>query len=227
MAAWYDPLGVWEYPGESGCMGGISRGKVDMSFSETAPTPFPRIRSRQGGYSLPQLVAAVVLIGVLAGLATVKLTRFLRQKTLTGETQGLVGLMRQTRSLGIKKNMAVKVVFDPAGGSLRILEDADGDGSWQAGEPARDMALTGGLAFGAGDDPPRLGPDGGSIPGEGLAGTWSTGLVFARDAMATPSAGAAYLHHSRLPGWAACLIRPADSHQILAYLWDGTAWRAL
>lgn len=198
-----------------------------MASYNRDPASLPGRRSGQGGYSLPQLAAALAILAVLASLAAAKLTRFLRQKTLAGEAQALVGLMRQTRSLGIKKNVAVTVVFDRAGGSLRILEDADGDGSWEAGEPARDVALPAGLAFGAGDDPPRSGPDGGSVPRDGLAGGWSTGLAFARDAMATPGAGAAYLHHVRLPGRAACLIRAADSHQIAAYLWDGEAWRAL
>jgi type II secretory pathway pseudopilin PulG len=198
-----------------------------MSFWFRNPARFPIRRPMQGGYSLTQVVAALAILAVLASLAATKLTQYLRQRTLKGEAQALVGLMRQTRSLGIKKNLAVKVVFDRAGSALRILEDADGDGAWQSGEPVREVALPAGIAFGAGDTPPPRGPVGGGVPAEGLAGSWSTGLVFARDAMATPGAGAAYLHHARLAGWAACLIRPADSHQITAYLWDGTAWRAL
>lgn len=198
-----------------------------MLHSDFVPARRHPDRIRQGGYSLVQLLIVMTVVGILASLGIAKLSGFLRQKTLKGEVQGLVGLMRQTRSVGLKKNVPVGVIFDRARASFRIFEDPNGNGTWQAGEPVREVVMPRDLAFGPGRNPPRQGPHGGPIPGNGLVGTWASGLVFSRDPMATPSAGAAYLHHARLEGWAACLIRPTNSQQIQAYLWNGSTWTAL
>lgn len=182
---------------------------------------------RQAGYSITQLLIGVAVLGVLAAIGVAKLSTFLRQKTLKGEAQGLVGLMQQTRSVGLKKSVPVGVIFDRNRHRLRIFEDLDGNGAWRAGEPVRDVPMPRDVAFGPGARPPRQGPHGGLVPRNGLAGSWTSSLRFSGDAMASPSEGAVYLHHARLQGWTACLIRPSNAHQIQAFLWDGHAWMAL
>lgn len=182
---------------------------------------------REAGFSLVQVATGISVLGVLGALGIANLSEFLHQNALKGEAQSLAGLMRQSRSVGIKKNLGVGILFaaDPA--RCRVFEDLDGDGNWQAGEPRREVALGKEMRLGPGEDAPSAGPLGGSLPASGLAGSWSDRLLFARDPMATPSEGALYFHHARLPGWTACLIRPAGSQQIQAYLWDGNSWRSL
>lgn len=182
---------------------------------------------REAGYSITQILIGIAVLGVLASLGVAKLSTFVRQKTLKGEAQGLVGLMQQTRSVGLKKSVPVGVIFDRTRPGLRIFEDLDGNGAWRSGEPVREVPLSRDLAIGPGARPPRQGPHGGAIPRNGLAGSWTTSLRFSGDAMASPSEGALYLHHARLQGWTACLIRPSNAQQFQAFLWDGHAWMAI
>lgn len=184
--------------------------------------------SRQDGFSLVQIMVAVALVGILGSMGFARLSTVLKQKTLQGEIEALAGLIQQSRSVALKKNLPVGLMFDKAANVSRIYEDADGSGSWQAGESMRSVSLGKDVAIGPPlKSPPTRGPSGAAVPNTGLAGTWAASLLFAKDAMATPSAGALYLHHPRLDTWTACLIRTPTSQQIQAYVWDGTSWRLL
>lgn len=188
----------------------------------------PRSTRKQPGFTLIQLVVAVVIVGVLASLSFVRLSLYLKQRTLRGEVQALQGLARESRALSIKKNRPVGMAFDATHGTLSIFEDLDGNGVWQSGEPTRTLPLGEDIALGPPPDKKyQAGPAGTQVPATGLSGAWAKSLVFANDPMATPNLGALFFHHRRLDTWMACLQRSAGTQQIQAYLWDGTDWRLL
>lgn len=199
-----------------------------LTASGTNGTAGPTGARPQAGFSLIQVMLALVVTGILTGYGISRLSGFLRQKTLQGDLQTQLAFAQQGRSIAIKKNVQVGIAFDGSQREALLFEDANGDGAMQPGELARTSAFGTDIALGpATKSPPASDPAGGAIPASGLSGAWSSGLVFGKDPMATPNVGAACWHHRKLDAWTACLIRSVSSQQIQAYLWDGTAWRLL
>lgn len=213
---------------------GIITGEPGKVFYMDRILPRPDNRTylsvapQQTGYTLIQILIVILIAGILSALGIGRLSGFMKQKTLQGEVQSQLAFLQQGRSIAIKKNLQVGVVFDSTKKALVLFEDANGDGVMQAGEISRTCVFSKDILMGpATKTPPLTGPVGGTIPTSGLTGTWTSNLLFAKDPMATPNVGAAYLHHQKLDAWTACLVRSTVSQQIQAFIWDGGSWRLL
>jgi type II secretory pathway pseudopilin PulG len=199
-----------------------------MAIEWISPTSKKALAWSQRGFSLMQVLLTITMVGILSSLGFAKLSTFLKQKTLQGEVQSLIGIVRQTRSIGLKKNLQVGMIFDAVHKNFNIFEDANGNGTWQSGEAISSFNLGKDIALGPpARQAPTRGPDGTAVPRTGLAGNWRTGLLFGNDPMATPNIGTVYFHNQRLDGFTVCLTRTAASNQIQAFLWNGGAWRLL
>lgn len=185
------------------------------------------IRSSSRGFSLVQVVAALVILGLLGGLAVSKWTRATRKQALMGEGRSLRAIFQEARAYGVKKNVQVGLQFDAAGNALRLFEDRDLNGALDAGEEVKMVKLGKGIHFGLPSPGPSSGPDNIAAPTSGLGGSWAQAWTASLDLSAAPSAGAVYLSHDLLPNVTLCLYGAAGSQPCLAAWWDGDAWNTL
>jgi type II secretory pathway pseudopilin PulG len=181
----------------------------------------------QFGYSLVQLLVAIAVLGVLGGFAVSKWNQFNRMQTLLGEGKALLIFLEEARSYGLKKNKQVGVQFTASGTAYQLFEDKNSSGSMDLGESVRTVQLHRNVSFGMPANPPTSGPQGESLPANGLSGAWIQGWIAPLDLSQSPSIGMACLKQNQLEGYTLCLFGQATTHKGAASLWDGKAWISL
>lgn len=91
---------------------------------------------RADGFSLVEILIAFVILVILAGLSAPNFSRQIPKRKLHGATQQVVWDLRAARTLAIRQQRNVKVVF--ANGAFdydyKIWHDADSDNVEDAGE---------------------------------------------------------------------------------------------
>jgi type II secretory pathway pseudopilin PulG len=179
------------------------------------------------GFSLMQVVVALVILGLLGSLTVSKWTKSTRKQALIGEGRSLRAVFQEARAYGVKKNVQVGLRFDTAGQSLRLFEDRDLDGALDSGEEVKVMKLGKGIRIGLPAAGPGSGPGNIAAPSSGLSGSWAQAWTASLDLSAAPAAGAVYLSHDLLPTYTLCLYGTAGSQPSLAAWWDGTSWNPL
>lgn len=174
-----------------------------------------------------QVMLAVVVLGILGGLAVSKWTQATRKQALIGEGRSLRAVFQEARAYGVKKNRQVGLQFDTDGKALHLFEDRDLNGTLDAGEKVKTVKLGQGIRIGLPSPGPDSGPDNMALPASGLGGSWSQAWTASLDLSVAPSAGAVYLSHDLLPTLTLCVYGKAGSQPSLAAWWDGKTWNPL
>jgi|GEM_PF-6745909 len=185
------------------------------------------LRTPESGFSLPQLILAVLILGILSSLAFSKWTQFSRKQALLGEGKAMLGFMEEARSYGIKKNKQVGVQFEAGGRGYRLFVDENANGQLDDGESIRNLKLADDLAFGLPAEAPTKGPQSLAVNANGLVGAWAMAWIAPLNLSQTPSQGAIYLRQNELSAFTLCIYGTAKSQKCAASLWDGNTWVAL
>lgn len=178
----------------------------------------------QTGFTLVQIAMALVVLGILAGLAVSKWSQFSRKQALVAEGKNLLAFMQEGRSYGAKKSLQIGIHFDPSQHTCWLFTDGNRNASMDAGEGIRSLKFSQGITFGLAQSGPSSGPQGVAAPASGIGGNWVQGWIAATDLSVSPSVGAVYLHHSALPVFTLCLNGTAVSQKVALNLWNGSEW---
>ncbi len=188
--------------------------------------------SRQNGFSLVELMIALVIALVVAGIAVPNLATAIANVRLRGSASDLSGLLQRARLAAVQNNATYTVRFlsgQPAG----AYADLNNNGSFDSGEP---MIQFGGTTTqvaapnGTGGAPSALDGVGGSLGWTATTGNVSfnpRGLPcdVTRAPCGTNVGYVFYLRDTRAGGqggWAAVSVTAAG--RIKVWMWSGTAW---
>ena len=106
--------------------------------------------ARQGGtgtrgFSLIQLLIIIVLLGILALLASPKLD-FMRYR-VNADARNVTMMMAYAQRLAVSLQHNVQVTIDPVHRQIRTLEDKNDDGTYSSDERIRGFTLSDGVVF--------------------------------------------------------------------------------
>lgn len=87
------------------------------------------------GFSLAELMVGLVLTGLMLSASIPPLSRYLRDHQLQGWVQNMSADMRLCRQRAVAQGNNFVFSWDAAAGSYLILDDRNGNGSADAGEP--------------------------------------------------------------------------------------------
>ena len=93
-----------------------------------------KIRNKNKGFTLIELMIAVALMAILVALSIPAFGRYLQSWRLNGETDQLASMMRSARSAAVSKHVNTVFVFDTNNDNYYYFEDADGDGTKDVSE---------------------------------------------------------------------------------------------
>lgn len=140
----------------------------------------PPVRTRRAGITLMEMLVAIVIIGILAGITVSRLDWARYRADSVG--RGLLADLSQAQRTAISLQTDVRVtVLSPT--RVRIHEDANNNGSLDAGERVTFHVPDHGFTIGQGTMPALAAP---------AAGTELTTVIYRRDGTAS-SSGAFYL----------------------------------
>lgn len=91
--------------------------------------PFSIFHNR-AGFTLVELIVVVAIVGILGGVATPMIMRWLPNMRLKIAARDLYGNMQNSRMKAVKTNTASAIVFDPANGSYHICTEPGIDNNW-------------------------------------------------------------------------------------------------
>jgi len=92
------------------------------------------VRKEQHGYSLVEILIAIVIILVLAAFAIPNTATALANLKLRGSASDFAGLVQQTRIAAVQNNKTITILFGlPTGNGA--YTDLNGNGSFDSGEP--------------------------------------------------------------------------------------------
>lgn len=180
------------------------------------------------GFSLIEMLVMVVLLGIITGMAVAKVD-YTRNRVNASDMH-LASELSAAQRLAISLQHDVRIRFEVATGTIQIHEDANNNGTVQAGERVRRVALEDGVRFARGPAPvlPQVGADDISFADVGGSPT----LVFRRDGSAS-QAGGLYLTSDRAATLGAayakdgCAIEVIRSTgRIVRWKYSSGSWRA-
>jgi len=96
------------------------------------------------GFSLVEVMAAILIFAILAGLTTLNFANTREIYKLRGATWEVASRLQATRMAAVKENS--RYLFSVAGPTLHIHKDEDSDGVEDAGEPLTTRDLSSGSA---------------------------------------------------------------------------------
>lgn len=85
---------------------------------------------KEGGFSLPELMAAFAIIAILAAVAVPAVINWLPGYRLKKAARNLYSNMQQARLTAVRSNAACAVVFNAATDQYFICTDNGADGNW-------------------------------------------------------------------------------------------------
>lgn len=149
------------------------------------------------GFSLVELVTVIAIIGILAGVATPMIMRWLPNMRLKIAARDLYSHMQNSRVMAVKTNTACAIVFEPATNSYHICTDPGPGNDWTdlgtntIKETVSLPSYGSGIAFGHGSITGNNSAKGAAFPGDDVdytavdnvltvspGGTVSSGYVY-------------------------------------------------
>ncbi|WP_051958177.1 pilus assembly FimT family protein [Desulfobacter vibrioformis] len=108
----------------------------------------------QSGFTMLELLIAVAIIGIAAGLAMPDLIGFMANYRLKDAASRLYSDMQNTKLNAIKQNKDWAIVFNAGAGKYYICSDKGGDNSWDLDQNTIEKEVTipdkSGVSFGHG-----------------------------------------------------------------------------
>jgi len=169
------------------------------------------MKKRHSGFSLIELMVALVVIGIVGLIAAPNLVTGLSGYRLKNASRDLCSNMRKARSLAVKQNRTVTIFFDAAHKKYLV----DGQSPW-SGRDTIDEYYGGGVIFGR--------PDSGEAPIDFDGST----VTFNEQGMSINGAGArkvgyVYLTDNSGSGYRIGVQTIAGC--IVLEQWTGSAWK--
>jgi type II secretion system protein H len=93
-----------------------------------------RSRSREAGFSVIELMVVVVIMAIVLAASIPALRQHQENVNLTKGSRELESSLKLARTRSVSTNNPVVVVFDTDAGTYLLFEDADDDGTQDAGE---------------------------------------------------------------------------------------------
>jgi prepilin-type N-terminal cleavage/methylation domain-containing protein len=91
-------------------------------------------RTGEAGFSLIELLVVVAIMTAVLAASIPSLRSHTESVNLMKGTEALAGTLKLARQRAVPTSNDVVVVFDTAGGTYYLYEDADGDGTYDTGE---------------------------------------------------------------------------------------------
>jgi prepilin-type N-terminal cleavage/methylation domain-containing protein len=103
----------------------------------------PKMKHKQGGFTIVELMFTIVIIGVLLGLGAPNFRDFLRNARLSAAANDMIGALNLARSESVKRRFPMSVCSSNGGTSCDngnfskgwiVFVDVDGDGTVDSGD---------------------------------------------------------------------------------------------
>ena len=192
----------------------------------------PSSREGSPGYSLVEIILAVAIIGVLAGIAIPNTVIAIANMRLRGAASDFSGLVQQARTAAAQNNKTLTILFGlPTGNGAYV--DVNGNGQYDSGEPMTQFGGTVNAAAapgGAPGKPTNLDATGGPLGWTATAGNLSfnsRGLPcnVSSSPCATNVNYIFYFNDVRYfsrSGWSAVSVTAAGHPK--RWWWNGSSW---
>lgn len=109
-------------------------------------------REKQSGFTIMELLLAMVIVGILAGLALPSFSRAIANNKVTSNANEVIGAFNLARSEAAQRGTRINISSISGdtnwAGGFRIWRDANGNGAYDVGEEIRVFeAIDSGLAL--------------------------------------------------------------------------------
>lgn len=178
----------------------------------------------QSGFTMLELLIAVAIVGITAGLAMPDLISFMSNYRLKSAASQLYSDMQHTKINAIKQSKDWAIVFDADTKKYYICSDKGGDDSWALNQNTIEKEVTlpdkSGVSFGHGSASKDATDDGGS--------SFSDDDITFSDNYATfnhtgsGSSGYAYLENNKKTTYA---VGKESTGFISIKKWNGSEWQ--
>ncbi len=184
------------------------------------------------GYSLLEVMLAVSVAIILAGLVSVGMRNFMVERSIEKEVVSFWKELCAIRSKVLKSNMCYFVTFNPAAGTYsdryKIYKNTNGTACTKdINDDPVSSAFLAKIEYGIPSPAPATGPDATGAPTAVVENEWQSDgnmMIVQSDAIGTINDGRVCLSSSRLPKIGYCIQLKAGTQNIKLFKWTGSTW---